>query len=282
MPQIKKILFPVDFSESSLGAGRYVEAFAGQFEAEIMLLHVITMGEHTLPEELLPGRQEKLDAFLADELKYFTTQRICTIANYDIDPAQVIVETAQSWCPDIVMLATHGLGFFRRHLLGSVTAKALHDLRCAVWTSVHAESAPALENIHCRRILCSVDLSVCSRKVLQWADWLAKQYRADLGIVHATADIDASVASLNIEEEFVRQVSANAKTRIDALQAEAGTTAEVFINPGRPETVVAEAAGDFKADLVVIGRHTGEGISGKLFQSAYAILREAPCPVISV
>lgn len=282
MPQIKRILFPVDFSESSLGAGRYVEAFAGQFEAEIMLLHVITMGEHTLPDELMPMRQQKLDAFMADELKYFTTQRICTIAEDDIDPAQVIVETAQSWCPDIVVLATHGLGFFRRHLLGSVTAKALHDLRCPVWTSVHAESAPAIENIHCRRILCSVDLGECSGKVLQWAAWLAKQYRADLGIVHATADIDASVASLNIEEEFVRQVSENAKTRIDALQAEAGTTAEAFIRPGSPEAVVAAAASDFKADLLVIGRHSGEGISGNLFQSAYAILREAPCPVISV
>jgi nucleotide-binding universal stress UspA family protein len=282
MPQIKKILFPVDFSESSLGAGRYVEAFAGRFEAEIMLLHVITMGEHTLPEELMSRRQAKLDAFMADELKYFTTQRICTIANYKIDPSQVIVETALSWCPDIVTLPTHGLGFFRQHLLGSVTAKVLHDLRCPVWTSVHAESAPALEDIHCRRILCSVDLGVCSRKVLQWAAWLAKQYQAELGIVHATAAIDASVASLNIEEEFDRQVSTQAKARIDALQAEAGTTAEVFINPGPPEEIVADAASDFKADLLVIGRHSDDGITGNLFQSASSILREAPCPVVSV
>jgi len=282
MPRIKKILFPVDFSESCLGAGRYVEAFAGQFEAEIMLLHVITRGEHTLPEELLPGRKAKLDAFLANELKYFTTDRICTIAEDDIDPSQLIVEVAQSWCPDIVMLPTHGLGFFRRHLLGSVTAKALHDLRCPVWTSVHAESAPALENIHCRKILCSVDLSVCSRGVLQWAAWLAKEYRAELGIVHATAAIDASVASLNIEEEFNRQVSAHSKKRVDALQAEAGTAGQVFIKPGRPETVVAQTAAEFNADLLVIGRHSSEGIAGNVFHSAYAILREAPCPVISV
>ena len=165
MPQIKRILFPVDFSESCAGAGRYVEAFAGQFEAEIMLLHVITRGEHTLPDELLPVRKAQLDAFLADELKYFTTHRICIIADDDIDPATEIVESARSWCPDMVMLPTHGLGFFRRHLLGSVTAKLLHDLRCPIWTSVHAESAPALEDIHCRRILCSVDFSECSRNV---------------------------------------------------------------------------------------------------------------------
>ena len=55
MPQIRKILFPVDFSDSSFGAARYVEYFAGQFQAEIMLLHAVGMGEHNLAEELLPG-----------------------------------------------------------------------------------------------------------------------------------------------------------------------------------------------------------------------------------
>jgi len=62
MPLIKKILFPVDFSNNCLGVGRYVESFAGGFGAEIMLLHVVGMGEHNLAEELLPRRQEQLNA----------------------------------------------------------------------------------------------------------------------------------------------------------------------------------------------------------------------------
>ena len=83
MPLIKKILFPVDFSASCLGAARYVEAFAGRFEAEIMLFHVVGMGEGglTLAEELLPVRQAELNAFLADELKYFTTERLCVMGD---------------------------------------------------------------------------------------------------------------------------------------------------------------------------------------------------------
>ena len=39
---------------------------------------------------------------------------------------------------------------------------------------------------------------------------------------------------------------------------------------------------EFGADLLVIGRHSGAGIAEHLFQNAYAILRESPCPVISV
>jgi nucleotide-binding universal stress UspA family protein len=168
MPLIKKILFPVDFSDSCLGAARYVEAFAGRFEAEIKLLHVVGMGEHTLAEELLPGRRRQLDAFLADELKYFSTERVCVTG----DAASEIVDAARRWSPDLVMMPTHRLGSFRRLLIGSVTAKVLHDLDCPVWTSAHVETAPPLEQIHCRRVLCAVDLAEGSRSLLEWVAWL--------------------------------------------------------------------------------------------------------------
>ena len=270
VPQIKKILFPVDFSDSSVGAARHVEAFAGRFEAEIMLLHAVGMGEHTLAEELLPARKAELDAFLAAELKYFTTHRVCVTAE---DPAQPIADAAQSWGPDLVMMPTHGLGFFRRHLLGSVITKTLHDVRCPVWTSVHAELTPPLEEIHYRRILCSVDLGDCSRSILEWASWLAGEHQATLGIVHATAVEDGLDANYVLRQ---------AKTRADTLQTEAGTSAEVFIDAGKPSTIVPRAAGQFGADLLVMGRHRGTGLIDDLFQNALAILGGSPCPVISI
>jgi nucleotide-binding universal stress UspA family protein len=278
MPQIKKILFPVDFSASCAGAARYVEAFAGHFEAEIMLLHAVGMGEHNLADELLPMRKEQLDAFLADELQYFTTHRVCVTG----DSLAAIEEAAASWEPDLLMLPTHGLGYFRRHLLGSVTAKVLHDLRCPVWTSVHAEVAPELENIHCRRILCAVDLGENSRSVLDWAAWLAREFDAKLGIVHAAAALGASVEAWSIGDEFQRAVLARAERDVAKLQTQAGTAAEVFISVGTPAIIIGATATTFGADLLVIGRHIGEGFAGQLFQNAYGILTESPCPVISI
>ncbi|HYA17109.1 MAG TPA: universal stress protein [Bryobacteraceae bacterium] len=278
MPQIRKILFPVDFSDSSLGAARYVEYFAGQFQAEIMLLHAVGMGEHNLAEELLPQRKARLDAFLADELKYFTTERVCVTG----DAATALMDTAAAWNPDLVMIPTHGLGYFRRHLLGSVTAKALHDLRCPVWTSVHAEVAPTLENIHCRRILCAVDLTERSSFVLQWAAWLARECDATLEIVHATPSLDASAQVWAMAEEFQQSVRDRAHQDLATLQKEAGTNAEGIVAAGVPAAVIAGAAKEFAADLLVIGRHDSEGFAGALFQNAYAILSQSPCPVISV
>ncbi|MGO9646677.1 MAG: universal stress protein [Terriglobales bacterium] len=276
MPQIKKILFPVDFSDSCLAAARYVETFAGRFEAEILLLHTVGMGEHNLAEELLPGRREQLDAFLADELKYFTTKRVCVTG----DAAAQIVDAARRWNPDLVMMPTHGLGVFRRFLVGSVTAKVLYDLDCPVWTSAHLEKAPRLEEIHCRRVLCAVDLGERSRCILEWAAWLAGEHQAGLGIVHASAEFPIAHYGWNREEEFAQSVSEHTARRIEILQKEAGTAAQMFVRSGNPAKVIAQTASDFDADLLVIGRHGGAGTD--LRQNTYDILCDSPCPVISI
>jgi nucleotide-binding universal stress UspA family protein len=281
MPLIRRILFPVDFSASCLSVARYVEFMAGLFEAEIMLLNVVGMGDGglTLAEERLPRRQAQLDAFLADELKYFTTQRVCVTGD---DPAPEIVAAAERWRPDLVMMPTHGLGIFRGLLLGSVTAKILNDLNCPVWTSVHSETVLPLEQIHCRRILCALDLADRSESVLQWAATLAAESEAELGIVHATPELSAAYAGWALEQEFANSVSQQAAERIEKLQAAAGTAARVFISGGDSAEVIAGAARDSDADLLVIGRHDATGIAGYLRQNAYAILRDSPCPVISI
>jgi nucleotide-binding universal stress UspA family protein len=275
MPLIEKILFPVDFSPACANVARYVEAFAGQFEAEIMLLHVVGPGdgELTLPEELLPLRQAQLNAFLADELKYFSVERVCVTGD---DPAPQIAATALRWQPDLVMMPTHGLSAFQRFFFGSVAATILRDIDCPVWTSVHSEIALPLEDIHCRRILVALDLTDRSQSVLAWAAALAAEYQAVLGIVHVTAEMPRAVTAVALQEDLTQSISSQVAKEIESLQKTAGTAARVWIDSGDPPTVIAGASKEFGADLLVIGRHQ----SGP--DDAYAILRESPCPVISI
>jgi nucleotide-binding universal stress UspA family protein len=271
---LKKILFPVDFSDRARGAARYVEVFAGRFEAELMLLHVVSDGVRVLASEIEPQRNTELQQFLSDELKYFNPQRVCVMG----EPAAKIVEIAQSWKPDLVMMPTHGLGAYRRLLLGSVTAKVLYDVACPVWTGVHSEAAPPLENIACRNVLCAVDFQDRSSRVLEWAAFLAREYGADLGIVHATPAPPATPTRFS-DPDFLTYLETEAGKRIAQLQASAGTEARIFVRGGDPAEVVSCAARQFGADIVVIGRHGG---AGHLRHNAYAILRQSPCPVISI
>ena len=180
------------------------------------------------------------------------------------------------------MIPTHGLGYFRRHLLGSVTAKVLHDLQCPIWTSVHGELAPKLEDIHCRRILCAVNNTVRNRCILEFAAGLTRELQGILGIVHATEKTDAATFGWYWGNGFERAILKRAREHVAVLQAEAGTDARVYISPGDPAKIVACAARDFQADLIVIGRHSASSADGHVFQHAYAILRESPCPVISI
>jgi len=278
MPSIKKILFPVDFSPQSVGAARYVEAIAGRFQARIQLLHVVSNGERILAEEMMPMRQRMLDDFLNKELRYFDTERLCVSG----DAAEKIVEAADAWNPDLVMMPTHGVGLYRRLLLGSVTAKVLHDLDCPIWTDVHAESAPILENIHVRRILCAVDLTEQSRAVLDWGAFLCDEYDAELGIIHIVPGVENAPAVRYLDEEFVATITAEAKGKLAELQAEAGTDAVTMVEAGEPAKLIGCAAQKFQADLVIIGRHARAGFSGHLRQNAYSIVRESARPVLSI
>ena len=58
--------------------------------------------------------------------------------------------------------------------------------------------------------------------------------------------------------------------------------AEIDVEGGRVSKVVRSAAEDRKSDLLVIGRAPTSGLPGRLRTNSYAIIREAPCPVISV
>lgn len=219
----------------------------------------------------------RLDSFLADELKPFSTQRVCVKG----DPSRAIVEAAKGWGPDLVMMPTHGLGVFRRLLLGSVTSKVLDDLDCPVWTSVHTEAAPRLEDVHCRRILCAVDLAERSRSVLEWAAWLAGQYQATLGAVHAITQSSIALSGSGAEESVSPGVVEHTK-RMEILGIAPAAASHVFVRFGDPAKVVAWAARGFEADLLVMGRHGGGGIGGFLRPNAYSIFRESPCPTISI
>ena len=267
MPSIKRILFPVDFSERASGAARYVESIAGRFDAEIMLLHVIDASHlGAFAQNLHSDRQEQLQRFMAEDFKPFSTRRVCVLG----DPAEEILNVARAWEPNLVMMPSYGLGFYRPGLIGSVTAKVLHDVTYPIWTSPHAEEAPVLERIAYNKVLCAVDLGERSAQVVEWAASFAGDCNAEFAVVNATTLMEAP------------PLVAHARERIGALLAGAGAQGAVLVSGGEPSKTVSCAAKEFRADLVVIGRYSVAADDGYLHHNAYGIIRESPCPVISI
>jgi nucleotide-binding universal stress UspA family protein len=283
------ILFPVDFSDRCRGAAHYAEAFAGRFDSRLILLHVLetTIGQPgdldfgglatSLQWEDRSARtQELLDGFLKEELAILKVERRLETG----DPARVIVKVAHAENVDLIMLPTHGYGGFRRFILGSVTAKVLHDANCPVWTGVHMEAAPPLESISIKTILCALDLTPRCEAVLQAGAQLADEYGAQLILAHAIPGSEAIPEKL-MDCELRRHLLAQSREQLLALAARFGVQATLSVESGDVAKVVDTAAKYQNADLVVIGRGHHSGF-GRLRTHSYAIIRESPCPVLSI
>ena len=101
------------------------------------------------------------------------------------DATEKILAVSRAENVDLIMMPTSGIGRYRRFILGSVTAKVLHDADCPVWTGVHLEQAPPLEALRIQNIVCAVDLKPHSERVLEWAQQMSGEYQAALHVVHA-------------------------------------------------------------------------------------------------
>jgi len=289
MLTLAKILLPVDFSERSLGAARYGKSLARHFQSELVLLHVLTPPHYefgaleiggSMLTELYTNRSAQvaaeLESFLVAELAEVRTRRLVL----EGDPACQIVDFAHEQGVDLIVMPTHGYGPFRRFILGSNTAKVLHDADCPVWTGIHLEDAPAAAELPFRSILCALDLGPQSCKTLQWAAGLQREFEARLTVIHATTgEPDSGDDS---EVNWRVNVREAAEEELLRLQQQTNIQADVLIEGGDPARVICSAAGRVKADVLVIGRGSAAGVFGRLRTNAYAIIRESPCPVVSV
>jgi nucleotide-binding universal stress UspA family protein len=288
MLAIRHILFPLDFSDRCCAAAPFVEAMASFFGAKITLVSAASpfrftgMGDAGVvvdPDEIIAEIKAQLDGALVKELAHLRVERM---AEYG-DPAQVIVDFAHNNNVDLIMMPTHGYGPFRTLLLGSVTAKVLHDAQCPVWTAAHVEDAPSREHIKPRSILCALDATEKSVPIMQWASDLRKAMGAALRLVHVIPSMEAwPSAEMDRQYDFEETMRQEAQRQIARMQQDAGVEAPVCVAVGNFSDAVREEARRHGADLVVIGRGVLNEKLGRLRTHSYEIIRHAPCPVLSV
>jgi nucleotide-binding universal stress UspA family protein len=291
MFKIKKILFPVDFSKPCEGALRYVESFAGRFQAELKIVHVVDLGAYAvwgttalwgapaidMSSEGAKWAREEMKVFLEKGIKYLNV----TSQVLEGDPGIEIVAAARDSGADLIMIPTHGLSVFRRYILGSITAKILHDAECAVWTGAHLEDAPPLEEISFRKVMCAIDMGPQSEKALRWAAGFAKEHGAELIVANIVPAAEGRPAKY-FDRRFVAELSVQMREEVRVFLEELGIEATIVVEGGDPAKTLSEIAQTLQVDQLVIARGVlPEGL-GRLRTQAYAIIRSAPCPVVSV
>ncbi len=146
-----------------------------------------------------------------------------------------------------------------------------------------------------RRVLVTTDFSETSLEALPIAAEIASHFDAELLLVHVLPvdsptpwDIppyaDFGLASLPLPEyeSHVRQEVDRRLLQVAAKHA-AGAKVRCPVRRGDAAAEIGRVAAEEKADLIVLATHGWTGWRHLVFGSvAEKVLREAPCPVLSV
>ena len=269
----KTILFPVDLSEHSASAGVLVSALARRFESRVVVLFALEPVEY--PIELLGSEifetRSRTDAARAHLIKFLDQHDMDIPHELRVEegkPASVIVHVAEEINADLLCMATRGRGPFRKFLLGSTTAKVLNDAPVPVLTGTHMDNPGGRPVAELRSIVCALGLDDRGRTALEAAALLAGVFNARLTVVHAREKTSPSTC------EQIDEITRSLGRQLPG-------TPDIVISDGDVAQLIHEVSKERQADLVVIGR-SAPGPVGRLRTQSYAIVRSAPCPVLSV
>jgi nucleotide-binding universal stress UspA family protein len=288
MLPFRRIVFPVDYSEPSLAVIPYVQDMLRQFSAELTVVHAYGPGaamalaqsafdltDPNLLEEVRDAEARRLQDLVRENFEGLRVQSIAEIG----EPGGIICKIARQQAADLIMLATHGHGPVRRLLLGSVTAKVLHDASTAVWTGVGSaltEHAPAIPY---RSIVCALDESEEAEGVLKGAAALARAYQAELYLLHA---VEIPVSPKIDFAPYKKDLIDAANLRLREIKSKLNVDAPHLVIDAPVADAVHNEVLRRKVDLVVTGRGHSQGALSRMWSHLYSIVREAPCPVLSV
>ena len=293
--KIQTILVPVDFSSRMEPAILHGSHIARQFNALPIFLHVVPQGPYPpafvgafpldvrwiAKDESMERLRAELDRRVAASLAAGTSRE--TIVTQG-DPAEVIAATVAKRKVDLVVMPTAGTGAFRRWVLGSTTTKVLNDVKIPVLTGAHVEDISAFSMQPYARIGCAVDLGKGSEETLAWAKGFSDAYNSGpITVIHAVPAPGIAMASgvargVDLKTDMEQQ----AEEKLRSLLAGMDIQAETLVEIGWATSIIPRAAKEADLDLLVIGRHSDDGVFAGLRTEAHGIISRSPCPVVSV
>ena len=134
MKEFKRILFPVDLSESSTKMVPYVQTVAKKFEAKIHILFAARVFEyftsiyvpHTsinkFEKEIIEGAEKRLYEFVDEHFSEFPGTKTAVVAG---DAAEKIIEYIEDKKIDLVIMGTHGRKGMDKIIFGSVAERVV-------------------------------------------------------------------------------------------------------------------------------------------------------------
>lgn len=295
--EIKRILFPTDFSSCADAAFSTAVLLAEINDAQLHLLHVSVLfqddpnTEHIIPnveevhQKIRAGADEKMNKLLAGHDT--TALEIIKAHERGLAPARVILDYAEEHAIDLIVMGTHGRRGPEYLFLGSVAQETVRHASCPVLTIREGKDSRPFRPID--RILVPIDFSSHSEAALQQAVALAKKLSARLQLLHVIEEsvhpafyASGKTSIFDFIPDLKQKTEAELQRMLSTVAA-GDVQAEYHVLEGRASHDIAKFAREQGSDLIVISTHGLTGIEHFLVGSVTEkVIRTAHCPVLTV
>lgn len=281
---VEKIFFATDFSESSQKALAYVKKLAHHFGSAVTAAHVVdlTMAARS-PEAGMGFSLPDLREIGEEGIRQVRRElRLSGITEKGIvltggSPAASIIELAQEFKPDLIVMGTRGKGNLERFLLGSTAEDVLRHVPCPVLTVGPHCVMPRGEDISWMHIVYATDFTPDTAHAALYALSLAQENQARITLCHIIPERMGECAD-SLRDAFLDELNCMVPEEVRDW-----CSPEFVVKQGDAPATILKVANDGKADLVVMGirpaihlrTHAPAGVT-------YKVLAGARCPVLTI
>ena len=289
MIRLRRVLFPTDFSSSADRAFDLALLLA-QSSAPTCTCSTRSCCTRTTPTtrritfpdsaEIHERLEGLADSAMSRQLARgtVTEAQVRRVKSRGIAAAPTILEYAEEWDADLIVMGTEGRRGPSHLLLGSVAEEVSSHARCPVLT-VRAGEAEALGPLE--RILAPVDLSDHSRQSLRVARALAERFGARLQVLHVVEDViypSYFGPTIDVTRELDRRGRPRPSPSWSGRSLGEQPVEQSVVVGHRAAPEIVEFARKNGSDLVVVASHGLGGLEEFLFGStAKRIVQTPPC-----
>jgi nucleotide-binding universal stress UspA family protein len=280
------ILLAIDSSVGSMDAVSEVAARPWPEHTAVHILSVVETGHFITVPALIQSATEAAQALVKNAADRLSS------CGLDISTAVIqghartsIVEYAEGWGADFVIVGSHGHGAFARLLLGSVAQAVVRHAPCSVEVvrAVAYERARATRGLKILLATDGSDCSIAAARSVAGRPWPEGSEVNLLSAVYVVVPpdgwhVDPKLVDLlwSEAEDQAHQAVADARK----ILVPAGLKVTTTLLRGDPRGVIIDQAKEWSARLIVLGSHGRRGLSRMFLGSvSEAVVTKAHCSV---
>ncbi len=295
MNKFRKLFVAIDFSPNSDEALRQAHDRALSTGAQLAVCHIVP---NELRSNLLFPDISRITALKFPlEMKQIAEAAAARVAEItgrtegefelivdDGTPQALILNRAEEWLADLIIVGSHGQTSAADALLGSVTDSVIRHAHCPVLIVRPGKRTG--------RIVAGTDFSDPVLPALRAAGDEAERTGAELTVVHSL-DMVWSLAAypalafggapFNISAGQIKELELVATQRLEESLKQLNVSGDTLVTTGPAGTALIDIASERKADLIVVGTIGRTGLRRALLGSvAETVAKGAPCSVLIV